>query len=75
MTQQLEVTTAREQGLETRANPPPMMSEPRFSSMDELHVRHGHPPEANERLMLILGALVMGAFVFSILYLLILFLE
>lgn len=56
--------------------PPKIQSQCRlFQSLDELHIRQGDAPTAKDRLTVWGGGLLIGLFVFSVLYLLIYFLE
>lgn len=63
---------------EILTKPPPQTEQPEaplFQTMNDLRVRHGNQPEARDRLYLWGGGLLLGSFLFGLLYLMILFLE
>ncbi|MCC7155459.1 MAG: hypothetical protein IT161_12870 [Bryobacterales bacterium] len=63
---------------EVHTKPPPQTEQPEaplFQTMNDLRVRHGNQTEAKDRLYLWGGGLLLGSFLFGLLYLMILFLE
>jgi hypothetical protein len=79
MTDQTEQRKDERTPRETSAKPPPQAAGRRetvlFQTMDELHVRHGNTPSVQDRIYLWGGGLLIGALLFGMLYVMILFLE
>lgn len=62
----------------TKPPPHPPKVQPQsqlFQTLDELHIRQGDAPTTRDRLTVWGGGLLIGLIVFSVLYLLIYFLE